>query len=194
MLAYLFYKSILKDIMADRINSNPHILHIILKRNKFFPNSRQPVLVYKGALLLPQQKNKASEIAQKIFARNGWSNSWRNGIYDFHHYHSITHECMAITMGRVQVIIGGPQGRRIKLEQGDVIILPAGVGHKSIQHSDDFLCVGAYPQGKDYDMSTGTATEYKTAVKNIADVPLPLHDPVFGKQGFLKTYWKEEKS
>src|ERR1043165_5266279 len=137
--------------MQDRVNTNPHVAHFIFKRNKFFPNSRHPVLVYKGALYLPKQKNKASEIIQKIFARNGWSNSWRNGIYDFHHYHSITHECMAVSMGRATVILGGPNGRRVKVQAGDVIILPAGVAHKCSAHSKDFLCVGAYPQGKDYD-------------------------------------------
>jgi uncharacterized protein YjlB len=97
--------------MKERINTNPHILHFVLKRNKNFPNSRLPVLIYQKALELPSQKNKAATIIQKIFANNGWSNSWRNGIYDFHHYHSITHECMGITMGSATIILGGPEGK-----------------------------------------------------------------------------------
>jgi uncharacterized protein YjlB len=177
--------------MKERINTNPHILHWVLKRNKNFPNSRLPVLIYQKALELPSQKNQAAEIIQKIFAGNGWSNSWRNGIYDFHHYHSITHECMGISMGSATVILGGPEGKKIKLSQGDVIIIPAGVGHKCLKFSNDFQCVGAYPQGKDYDTNTGTVAEYAKAIKNISKLSLPLKDPLSGKEGFLKAYWKK---
>ena len=173
-----------------RINTNPHIVSLRFKRNENFPNSRLPVLIYEAAFQFPMQKNKASVIAEKIFSRNGWSNSWRNGIYDFHHYHSNTHECMAICAGKAIVIIGGPKGKRIKLESGSLLILPAGVGHKCVKASDDFLCVGAYPQGMDYDMNKGTAKELKTTLKKIKDVPLPKKDPVFGKQGFLKLHWE----
>ncbi len=178
--------------MKERINTNPHILHFVLKRNKNFPNSRLPVIIYQEALVLPSQKNKASGIIQKIFAGNGWSNSWRNGIYDFHHYHSITHECMGISNGSATVILGGPKGKKIKLSQGDVIIVPAGVGHKCLKFSEDFQCVGAYPQGKNYDMNTGTASELEKAIIHIKKLSVPIHDPVFGREGFLKTYWKKK--
>lgn len=174
----------------ERINTNPHIIHIELKRNKHFPNSKHPVLIYKEAFTLPKQKNKASEIIQTIFIRNGWSNTWRNGIYDFHHYHSITHECMGIAMGTANVVIGGPNGKKIELSQGDLIILPAGVGHKCTRANKDFLCVGAYPQGKDYDINYGIATELEKALKHIHKLPIPAKDPVLGKQGFLKVFWK----
>jgi len=176
--------------MVERINTNPHILHFSLKRNENFPNSTIPVLIYRDVFILPDQKNKASGIIQKIFSRNGWSNSWRNGIYDFHHYHSITHECMGISKGSATVIVGGPKGKKIKLSRNDVIILPAGVAHKCLSCSETFQCVGAYPQGKDYDINTGTETECTKALKNIQKLSLPLKDPVLGKNGFLKTYWK----
>ncbi len=173
-----------------RANTNPHITHFVLKKNKNFPNSKQPVLIYRNGLHLPDQKNKSAVIAQKLFNSNGWSNSWKNGIYDFHHYHSNVHECMAVCMGWANVILGGPNGKRIKLKKGDIIILPAGISHKCTKMSEDFLCVGAYPEGKDYDINTGTPKEYKKAIKNISGISVPKHDPLFGKQGFLKTYWK----
>lgn len=176
--------------MKERINTNPKILRFVLKQHEKFPNSKFPVLIYKTALALPHQKNRSSEIIRKILARNGWSNSWRNGIYDFHHYHSITHECMAISKGSATVLIGGPKGKKIKLSQGDVILIPAGVAHKCLRFSEGFQCVGAYPQGKDYDINTGTAGEYAKAISNIKKLPVPLKDPVFGRQGFLKIYWK----
>jgi uncharacterized protein YjlB len=180
--------------MTERLNKAPHIIHFVLKRNKNFPNSELPVLIYQKALNLPEQKNKAVTVIQKIFGRNDWSNSWRNSIYDFHHYHSVTHECMAICEGSATIITGGPGGRRVKLSEGDVIILPAGVAHKCLKFSQNFLCVGAYPEGKDFDLKTGTDIEYKQAIENIKKLPVPVNDPVFGKEGFLKAYWnKEEK-
>jgi uncharacterized protein YjlB len=173
-----------------RINTNPHVRNYVLKRNKNFPNSKLPVLIYRKAITLPEQKNAAAIIAQKTFIHNGWSNSWRNGIYNFHHYHSNTHECMAICMGSASVILGGPNGKRVSLRKGDILILPAGVGHKCNKKTDDFLCVGAYPEGKDYDLNMGTADEYKEAISRIRKTPIPKHDPLFGDKGFLRSYWK----
>lgn len=177
--------------MKDRVNTNPHIRHFVLARNAYFPNSSLPVLIYKNVIELPQQKNKAATIVQKLFLSRGWSNSWRNGIYDFHHYHSNTHECMAVCAGSANIILGGPNGKRVKVQQGDVIILPAGVGHRCTAKTGDFRVVGAYPQGKDYDTNTGTAAEFKKALKTIRAVRIPKSDPVFGSQGFLKGYWKK---
>src|ERR1700756_3491910 len=100
----------------ERANTDPHISNFVLKRNGNFPNSKLPVLIYRKGMMLPEQSNKAAKIAQKLFIQNGWSNSWRNGIYDFHHYHSNTHECMVVCMGSANVVLGGPNGKRIKLE------------------------------------------------------------------------------
>lgn len=175
----------------ERVNTNPDIIHFIVKRNKYFPGSRLPVLIYRNTLYLPLQKNKASIIVQKLFARNGWTNSWRDGIYNFHHYHSITHEVLAVSMGSVKVQLGGHNGRKINAKQGDVIILPAGIAHKCVSASKDFLCIGAYPQGKDYDINVGLKLEYKPALNNINKLSLPQKDPVFGNHGFLKVYWKK---
>ncbi len=177
--------------MAERINTNPHMEHFVLKRNKNFPNSKLPVLVYRAALKLPDQKKRAAVITQKILARNGWSNSWSNGIYDFHHYHSTTHECLVICAGKATVILGGPKGKKIEIVKGDVLILAAGHGHKCLKYTADFSCVGSYPQGKDYDINTGKLSEYKNAVKTIKQLSLPQNDPVFGKAGFLKMHWKK---
>lgn len=173
-----------------RINTNPHIEDFILEKNKFFPNSELPVLIYREALQLPAQKNKAGDIAQQIFLRNNWQNTWRNGIYDFHHYHSNTHECLAVVSGNAAVILGGPGGKKMELNTGDVLILPAGTGHKAIKVSADFVCIGAYPEGKDYDINHGKKEELEKVMDNLAKVPKPASDPVFGKEGFLKSYWK----
>lgn len=160
------------------------------KRNKNFPNSKHPILIYRHCLELPKFKNKAVEVVQKIFTKNKWSNSWRDGVYGFHHYHSTTHECMAIVKGKAKLIFGGPKGKPAEVIAGDVIILPAGTGHKCTVHSEDFLCVGAYPGGKDYDMNYGKASEYDKAIQTIKSMPKPVKDPIFGSEGFLKSLWK----
>ena len=175
---------------TERVNTNPGIVNLKIPGNKNFPNSSLPVLLYKNALVLPHQKNKAAEITQQVFIRNGWSNSWRNGIYAFHHYHSNTHECMGICLGSAKVMLGGPNGKKVELTQGDVIILPAGVGHRCLHFSKDFLCIGAYPQGKDYDINYGKASELEKALSNIHKISIPRKDPVFGNKGFLRSYWK----
>ena len=72
---------------------------------------------------------------------------------------------------------------------GDVIIIPAGVAHKNLGSSGDFRCVGAYPPGQDWDMNYGKAGERPAADENIANVPLPVADPVFGFEGPLMKNW-----
>ncbi len=173
-----------------RAITDPHILDIHLEQNKNFPNNRLPVLIYKAVFHLPKQKNRACDIIQAIFLRNGWGNTWRNGIYDFHHYHGNTHECLGIAAGTANVILGGPNGKRTTLQQGDLLILPAGTGHKCSKASPDFMCVGGYPQSKNYDINHGTAEELEKAFPIIQKLPVPEKDPVFGNEGFLKSYWK----
>jgi uncharacterized protein YjlB len=177
-------------MQVKRVNTNPHILHYRFSKNKNFPNNTLPVLIYKNALWLPRQKHRAADIVQQLMLKNNWKNSWRNGIYDFHHYHSNTHEGMIVTMGKALIMLGGPNGKKIKIQTGDVIILPAGTAHKCVSFSKDFMCVGAYPQGLQYDMNTGTAEELKMSMPRIRKCPIPKKDPVYGKEGFLKVYWK----
>lgn len=176
--------------MTQRVEPDPQVIDISIKRNGYFPNNEFPVLIYKKVLHLPRLRNKAAEIIQHIFLRHGWSNSWKDGIYDFHHYHSNTHECLGVAMGSAVVIIGGPGGKRIKISAGDVMILPAGVAHRCISQTENFYCVGAYPSGKEFDINTGSVEEYKKAVSKIRKLPIPRYDPVNGKAGTLKAYWR----
>ncbi|HET6226005.1 MAG TPA: cupin domain-containing protein [Bacteroidia bacterium] len=175
-----------------RTHTNPHISSFILKRNGYFPNNVLPVLIYRNAVELPKLKNSAASIAQKLFLSNDWGNTWRNGIYDFHHYHSNTHECMIICSGTANLVLGGPKGKRVKVERGDTILLPAGVGHRCTKKTDNFMCVGGYPQAKDYDTCLGKQDEYKDAYDRIKKIPIPKRDPIFGNQGFLHAYWKKK--
>jgi len=94
-----------------------------------FPNSRLPALFYRGAFATGRDLGPAFE---NLFGRNGWTGSWRNGLYSFHHYHSTAHEVLGIHRGSVKVMLGGEKGRLVTLTAGDVIVIPAGVAHRNV--------------------------------------------------------------
>lgn len=154
------------------------------------PNSRLPVIVYRGAV--EPDGDDAAACFERIFGANGWSNSWRDGIFGYHHYHSIAHEVLGMAAGSVTVRLGGESGRDFDLRAGDVVVLPAGTGHKRLAASPDLLVVGAYPGGRDYDIIRAEASdraEHDAAVQRIASVPLPGQDPVAGQDGSLMRLW-----
>lgn len=153
-----------------------------------FPNNASlPVLVYRGAFVL-QGEDPAAAI-ESVFRRNGWSGFWRNGIYSYHHYHSTAHEVLGVARGAAHVQLGGDGGSVVELAAGDCVVLPAGVAHKNLGADADFLVVGAYPEGQDWDMNYGRPDERPQADQNIERTPLPDSDPVFGADGPLVTRW-----
>jgi uncharacterized protein YjlB len=153
-----------------------------------FPNNALlPLLTYSQPFT---KKNKIdSKAVIELLESNGWANAWENGIYDYHHYHSITHEVLVITSGSVRVQFGGEDGIAVELNEGDVVIIPAGVAHKKLSDHSGFKCVGAYPEGRDYDILTGKPGERQKADENIKNVPLPEADPVYGMDGPLRSNW-----
>ena len=151
-----------------------------------FPNSSLPLLVYRQALPADPA------VMERVFAANGWSNAWRNGIFTYHHFHSTAHEVLGIAAGEVQVTLGGPSGQTATLRAGDVVVIPAGVGHFNAGQTADLLVVGAYPGGADCDTRRGDAKEHDAAVEAIRAAPLPACDPVAGAGGPLKTLWSAQ--
>ena len=69
-------------------------------------NPTLPLLVYRRAIDVSGQKDPAARI-ERIFARNGWDDSWRDGIYSFTHFHSMIHEVLGVAAGRARVRFGG---------------------------------------------------------------------------------------
>jgi uncharacterized protein YjlB len=170
------------------IVQSPQVKRYLLKDDGAIPNNPNlPLLVYKGALQLPAQ-NPAAAI-EELLAANQWGGSWRNGIYSFHHYHSTAHEVLVCYSGTAEVQLGGESGITLTLKQGDVVVIPAGVGHKNLGNSADFKVVGAYPPGQTWDMNYGKPGERPQADENISRVPLPPTDPVYGDNGPLHEHW-----
>lgn len=149
-----------------------------------FPNSSLPLLVYRAAL--PPDPGAM----EQAFADHGWSNAWRDGVFRYHHFHSIAHEVLGIAAGEVRVAFGGPSGQDVTVRAGDVAVIPAGVAHRNVGQSAGLLVVGAYPGGSDYDIRRGAPSEHGSALRAIAAVPLPDNDPVLGDQGGLRRLWK----
>jgi len=141
------------------------------------PNSHLPLLIYKNAF--KERGPAGAAWLENRFAENNWTNSWRNGIYDFHHYHSTSHEVLGVYAGKALVHLGGEQGKKIRIEAGDIIIIPAGVGHKNLD-SEDLGIVGAYPDGRSWDVNSGKPGERPGTDKNIAALSVPEHDPLNG--------------
>lgn len=164
----------------------PPLTHL-LADDGTFPNSRLPALVYKAALSLSGADPAA--LFETLFEKNGWTGSWRNGVYAFRHYHSTAHEVLGIYGGVARVELGGARGVVATLAAGDVVVIPAGVAHMKVEASGDFRVVGAYPTGTGPDMQYGKAGERPAADRTIARLALPAADPVQGRAGALPTLW-----
>ena len=160
----------------------------LLADTREVPNNwRLPLLIYRKVLAVPAQKLAVK--FESLFSRHGWLPAWRYGIYNFVHYHSTAHEVIGVFQGRAKVRFGHTKGLETWLEAGDVVVIPAGVSHQCLEHSDDFQGVGAYPKGQEPDMMKGLSQERPAADQRIEKVPLPNSDPVMGKNGPLMRLW-----
>src|SRR3954471_13768050 len=154
-------------------------------------NPDLPAVLYRSPVRLPDEFDPAA-VFEELFERNGWGDSWRNGIYDYVHYHSRIHEALGIARGKGRVRLGGNKGRIFTLKAGDVVVLPAGTGHQCLSADDGFLVVGAYPPAGTYDECT-SVEDRQRALKTIPKVTAPRRDPVYGTGGPLSKLWKKAK-
>ncbi|WP_224408121.1 cupin domain-containing protein [Afifella sp. IM 167] len=150
------------------------------------PNSSLPLLIYRGGLDEPVRMAGAAET---ILTRNRWQGVWVWPIYPFWHFHTKGHEVLACVAGRAKVGLGGEDGIEGEIVAGDVIVIPAGVGHRLLDASDDFSIVGAYPPGQEGDITKPEEIDFEEAKEKVAAVAIPATDPVFGREGPLHDYW-----
>lgn len=152
------------------------------------PNNRLPVLIYKN--VLNEVKEDLAEYLEKTFQQNNWTNNWRDIILEKDHYHSTTHEVLGISKGSVNLQLGGACGKQFSISAGDVLILPAGIAHRSLKNHSDYEVVGGYPEGRSWDMIYCQPEKYQEAKIEIEELPLPKFDPIFGTKGPLLDLWK----
>ena len=155
------------------------IREIYFEKAADVPNSNLPVLLYRSVLAI-HAATKVRAFRDR-FKVNGGTGIWTDTIYDYTHFHSNAHEVLAIAEGKVTLRLGGTRGSLLRLKAGDMLVLPAGVGHRRVS-AGDVKAVGAYPAGQShYDM--------KREGRRIPTVPLPLTDPFYGLDGPLTTAW-----
>lgn len=163
---------------------------IVFDPSDWVPNHpRLPALLYRNAI--PAEGEMAPKFEAR-FRENGWQGIWRNGVFDYQHYHTGAHEVLGIAGGKAVLLIGGPDGEQLSVHAGDCLVLPAGTGHMRLDASRDVLVVGAYPTGQHADIQRGAASEEQLAT--IAALPLPATDPLDGESGALSRYWHPRAS
>jgi uncharacterized protein YjlB len=85
--------------------------------------------------------------------------------------------------GKVTLWLGGDRGSLFRPKAGDMLVIPAGVGHRRLGGDDGLKVIGAYPRGQShYDM--------KRRGRAIPRVDLPSADPFYGADGPLIKAWQ----
>ena len=184
--------SMIHSVTLKEVVRKPELFAYRLEDDGLIPNNPDlALLVYKNTIV--NQKDINPDFIEEILNKNNWDNGWRDGIYDFHHYHSTAHECLFVYSGRAHVQFGGEQGVDLEIDSGDMVVLPAGTGHKRLISTIDFHVIGVYPKGQSWDMNYGYEDERPKALFNIKNVPFPLSDPLYGKKGPLMKQWNSRQ-
>ena len=175
------------------MNSAPNDIHRVIAHSLApsgaIPNHpRWPLLVYPGAVAIAGADPAVA--FEELFDRNRWPAAWRDGVHPFHHFHSNAHEALGVYSGKVTVQFGCEGGVVVTARPGDVIVLPAGTGHKKLSSRGTLGIVGAYPAHQHPDMCTPLLSNLKRSAAAVARVPLPECDPVYGAGGPLFAHWR----
>lgn len=149
-------------------------------------NPNLPLLFYAGVF---QKETVDADLIEDTFRRNQWGHTWRSTVFSYPHYHAEAHEALGCFRGTATIRLGGSSGIEQRVQPGDLVIIPAGVGHENLGSSGDFTMVGAYPPGQSPDLQHGKPSERNWVLESIAQVPLPPTDPVFGEGGPLNELW-----
>ncbi|KAL5002533.1 RmlC-like cupin domain-containing protein [Aspergillus recurvatus] len=131
----------------------------------------------------------AEELSKHLDKIGEVSPSWTYSMYPQTHFHSTSHEVLGVVSGSAKLCFGGegnPDRFEPEVSKGDLIIVPAGVGHRLLSETDrsqgSFKMVGAYPRGKSWDMCYGRPGEEENR-RNIESLEWFQADPLYGKDG-----------
>ncbi|OCT48891.1 hypothetical protein CLCR_05121 [Cladophialophora carrionii] len=185
-----------------------------LSPNQHCPNHDWPVLIYRDCLPLPLSEEKTTAFLES----HAWEKKGVWGHIAYKHFHPNTHECYAsyqsarpvryeepsdtdelragVFQGESTILVGcgtndTSGGQEIEVRAGDVIVLPAGTGHCSLQSSPDYRYIGVYPEGSPkWRSELGKQAVGNKFAEEIRSVVVPPQDPVNGPEGPLLDLWK----
>jgi uncharacterized protein YjlB len=150
-------------------------------------NPSLPALILRGAL----PRDAGAGPVRTLLEANGWSGTWTYTVFPYHHYHDDAHEVLAVTRGWADIVLGGEKGRTVRVEVGDVLVLPAGTGHCRVADGGGFEVCGAYPPGQESpNILRPAAADHDAAARRIAGLSPPDTDPVYGADGPLLAAWR----
>ena len=165
----------------------PDVATTVLQPEDGIPNSRLPLILYRHAL--PPELRTASG-CQALFDRNQWTGNWVDGIFDYWHFHVTGHEVLGCIAGAATIGFGGDSGIAVEFGEGDVVVIPAGVGHKRLSEKrGGFTVVGGYPPGQSGEIARPGQISVDEAQRTIAALQPPRADPVLAHQGPLMQAW-----
>jgi len=98
------------------VNDDIEPLSFIFEDDGLVPNNPMPLLVYKQAIAVGN--GHPEKTIEGLFGANGWGEMWRNGVYDYLHYHATVHEALGVARGRARVRFGGDAGKEIEIAAG----------------------------------------------------------------------------
>lgn len=167
-------------------SNNPQHL-ILASPSGGVPNNVLPLIIWPH--VVPDDEEDIAAWFEKIFEENGWPPAWRYPIFPYTHFHPNTHELLGVAQGWAEVLFGGDSGRMVTLHPGDAVLIPAGVGHKQVSASEDFMVVGAYPEGFSPDTWRDEVTKLTAAKAQVKQVAVPKRDPFSGGEGAMTEIW-----
>lgn len=142
----------------------------------------RPLIIYHGAF-----DATPADLTRHLQAVGEVEPQWTYTMYSQTHFHSTTHEVLGVVAGCARLCFGGednPERFEPDVQRGDLIIVPAGVGHRLLQDKGQvpFEMVGSYPLGKQWDMCYGRPGE-EAKVQQISQIPWFDRDPFYGDDG-----------
>src|ERR1700712_2759737 len=84
------------SVVADDLAPLPFVFN----DDGLVPNNPLPFLVYKAAIEV--DNDHPEKTIEGLFGANGWGEMWRNGVYDYLHYHATVHEALGIARGHAR--------------------------------------------------------------------------------------------
>lgn len=172
----------------DAVMEKTKPVTFVFEDDGLVPNNPLPFIIYKRVIDVGTAHPERT--IEDVFASHRWGSMWRNGIFDYLHYHSTAHEVLGVARGQARVRFGGDGGKVLDLAAGDVAILPAGTGHQCLFATRDLSVVGAYPPGQTMEITRPTPDNHAKAIETIPRVALPTTDPVIGEDGPLVRLWR----